>query len=76
MGVDGLYSICTPVSGAAARPGDLVFYNYTYGGFPRSHVGIYVGGNRAIQCDDPGVEIVNLSSSYWQNHFDSFGRLP
>lgn len=76
LGVDGLYSICTPVSGSAARPGDLVFYNYTYGGFPRSHVGIYVGGGRAIQCDDPGVEIVNLSSSYWQNHFDSFGRLP
>lgn len=76
LGVDGLYSLCTPVSSSAVRPGDLVFYNYTYGGFTRSHVGIYVGGGNAIQCDDPGVEIVNLSSSYWKSHFDSFGRLP
>ena len=76
LGVDGLYSLCTPVSSSAVCPGDLVFYNYTYDGLPRSHVGIYIGNGNAIQCDDPGVEIISLSSSYWQGHFDSFGRLP
>lgn len=76
QGVDGLYSLCTPVSGSAAAPGDLVFYDYTYGGIPRSHVGIYLGNGTAIQCDDPGVEIVSLGSSYWQSHFNSFRRLP
>lgn len=76
QGVDGLYSICTPVSGSEACPGDLVFYDYTYGGLPRSHVGIYLGNGNAIQCDDPGVEIVNLGDSYWQSHFNSFRRLP
>ena len=75
LGVSGLYSICSPVSSSSASPGDLVFYNYTYGGLPKSHVGIYIGNGNAIQCDDPGVEIVNLNSNYWQNHFDSFRRL-
>ena len=76
LGVDGLYGICSPVSSADARPGDLIFYNYTYGGLPRSHVGIYLGGNKAIQCDDPGVEFVDITTYYWSHHFDSFGRLP
>ena len=80
-GVDGLYAICTPISSANACPGDLIFYNYTYAGedgnlLPRSHVGIYFGGGLAIQCDTPGVEYVNINSSYWHNHFDCFGRLP
>ena len=76
LGVDGLSSYCSPVSGSSARPGDLVFYNYTYGGLPNSHVGIYLGGGMAIQCDDPGVEYVSLNSSYWRNHLAGFGRLP
>lgn len=76
LGVDGLSSICTPVSSSEARPGDLVFYNYTYGGLPNSHVGIYLGNGTAIQCDDPGVEYVNLGSSYWRRHLAGFGRLP
>lgn len=76
LGVDGLSSYCTPVSGSSARPGDLVFYNYTYGGLPNSHVGIYLGDGMAIQCDDPGVEYVSLGSSYWRNHLAGFGRLP
>lgn len=76
LGVGGLYSICSPVSSSEAAPGDLVFYKYTYGGLPKSHVGIYLGNGQAIQCDNPGVEIVNIGAPYWQNHFDSFGRLP
>lgn len=76
LGVDGLSSYCSPVSGSEARPGDLVFYNYTYGGLPNSHVGIYLGDDMAIQCDDPGVEYVSLNSSYWRSHLAGFGRLP
>lgn len=76
LGVDGLSSYCSPVSESSARPGDLVFYNYTYGGLPNSHVGIYVGDGMAIQCDDPGVEYVSLNSSYWRSHLAGFGRLP
>lgn len=76
LGVSGLYSICTPVSSSQAAPGDLVFYDYTYGGIPKSHVGIYLGNGSAIQCDSPGVEIVSIGSSYWQSHFSGFGRLP
>ena len=74
-GVDGLYALCTPVSSSSAMAGDLVFYDYTYGGLPRSHVGIYVGNGKAIQCDSSGVEYVRLSNSYWRKHFDCFGRL-
>ncbi|HCW80197.1 MAG TPA: hypothetical protein DG942_03725, partial [Ruminococcaceae bacterium] len=74
-GVDGLYALCTPVSSSSAMAGDLVFYDYTYGGLPRSHVGIYVGNGKAIQCDSSGVEYVRLSNSYWRRHFDCFGRL-
>lgn len=76
LGVDGLSSYCSSVSESSARPGDLVFYNYTYGGLPNSHVGIYLGNGMAIQCDDPGVEYVSLNSSYWRSHLAGFGRLP
>ena len=77
MGVDGLWSYCTPISYSQAAPGDLVFYDYTYGGLPNSHVGIYLGNGIAIQCDDyGGVEYVSLSASYWSSHLGGFGRLP
>ena len=77
MGVQGLWDYCTPVSYADAAPGDLVFYDYTYGGEPNSHVGIYLGGGIAIQCDSyGGVEYASLSSSYWSSHLGGFGRLP
>lgn len=72
---DGLRALCSGVSSSSARPGDLVFYNYTYGGLPNSHVGIYLGDGKAVQCDDGGVEIVGLSTRYWSSHFAGFGRL-
>ena len=71
----GLYQICTPVSTSQAKPGDLVFFVGTYNTDGCSHVGIYVGNNTMLHCGDP-ISYADLSSSYWQAHFYSFGRLP
>ena len=49
----GLYNICTPVSEAEAKPGDLVFFEYTYEGPWITHVGIYVGEGCMIHAGDP-----------------------
>ena len=75
LGVDALYGICTPVSAAEAKPGDLVFFQGTYDTTGMSHVGIYVGNSTMIHCGDP-ISYANLNSSYWQAHFAGFGRLP
>lgn len=71
----GLFDYCTPVRASDARPGDLVFFVGTYDTPDVSHVGIYVGNNMMIQCGDP-ITYSNLNSTYWQNHFYSYGRLP
>ena len=75
LGVDALYSLCTPVSAAEAKPGDLVFFQGTYDTPGMSHVGIYVGNSTMIHCGDP-ISYTNLKSSYWQAHFAGYGRLP
>ena len=72
---DGLRAQCANISPAEARPGDLIFFQGTYNTPGASHVGIYVGNNMMIHCGDP-VQYANISSSYWQQHFLSFGRLP
>ena len=46
----GLYNLCTPVSSAQAKPGDLIFFVGTYDTAGVSHVGIYVGGGMMIHC--------------------------
>ena len=72
---DGLLGVCTPVSGADARPGDLIFFQGTYNTSGASHVGIYVGNGMMIHCGDP-ISYANINTSYWQSHFYTFGRLP
>lgn len=77
-GVMGLEDICTPVSAANAKPGDLVFFINTYDApYPDrpTHVGIYVGNSMMIHCGDP-ISYANLNTNYWQNHFYCYGRLP
>ncbi len=46
---------CTPIDAADAQPGDLVFFQGTYGDDPDyiSHVGIYCGGGIMFDAGDP-----------------------
>lgn len=73
LGAQGLYNVCTPVSSAEARPGDLVFFVGTYDTPGVSHVGIYVGDNVMLHCGDP-IQYTSINTSYWQSHFYAFGR--
>ena len=75
LGAQGLCNICTLLSSANVKPGDLVFFKGTYDTDGVSHVGIYVGNNMMIHCGDP-ISYTNLNSSYWQTHFYAYGRLP
>lgn len=75
-GTDSLYfDICTPIPPSEAKPGDLIFFEKTYDTTGTSHVGIYVGDGRMLHCGDP-IRYVNIETSYWQEHFYGFGRLP
>ena len=49
----GLYNLCTPVSAAQVKPGDLVFFKGTYDTPGVSHCGIYVGNSIMLHCGDP-----------------------
>ena len=76
LGAQGLYNVCAPVR--SPRPGDLVFFRYTYNAPDPdgvTHCGIYVGDGMMIHCGDP-ISYANLNSSYWQSHFYAYGRLP
>ena len=75
LGAQDLCDICTPVSLADAKPGDLVFFIGTYDTPGVSHVGIYVGNGMMLAAGDP-IGYSNLNTSYWQSHFYTFGRLP
>ena len=58
-----------------ARPGDLIFFQNTYDTVGASHVGIYVGDGMMLHCGDP-IKYSSINTSYWQEHFLSFGRIP
>ena len=73
LGAQGLYNVCTPVSRANAKPGDLIFFTGTYDTLGVSHVGIYVGDNVMLHCGDP-IQYSAINTSYWQSHFYAFGR--
>ena len=75
LGAESLRQACSYVSPQNARPGDLIFFEETYDTTGASHVGIYVGNNMMIHCGDP-IQYASINTSYWQQHFLSFGRLP
>ena len=77
LGAKGLRSLCRNVPRDQVRPGDIVFFQGTLGKRVDgvTHCGIYVGANMMIHCGSP-LGYANLSDSYLQNHFHSFGRMP
>lgn len=72
---EGLRGHCTYVAPSQAKPGDLIFFERTYNTSGASHVGIYCGDGVMIHCGNP-IQFANINSSYWQQHFMCFGRLP
>ena len=75
LGAQGLYNICTPVSFADARPGDLVFFHSTYSApNPVTHVGIYCGDYVMYDAGNP-IGYTRIDTTYWQNHLYGFGRI-
>ena len=75
LGAEGLRGICSYVSAANAKPGDLIFFQGTYDTTGASHVAIYVGNGMMIHCGDP-IQYTSIETGYWQQHFMQFGRLP
>ncbi|MDO4269730.1 MAG: NlpC/P60 family protein [Eubacteriales bacterium] len=71
---NGILSQCARVSPQDAKPGDLIFFQGTYNTSGASHVGIYVGNNMMIHCGAP-IKYASIATSYWQQHFYTFGRL-
>ena len=74
LSAEGIRQICSYVSPADAKPGDLIFFEKTYNTVGASHIGIYVGNNTMLHCGDP-IQYTSISSDYWQSHFLQFGRL-
>ena len=60
---NGLRNICSYVSPANAKPGDLIFFEKTYDTSGASHVGIYVGNNTMIHCGDP-IQYTSIDTNY------------
>ena len=58
------------------RPGDLVFYENTYGpGI--THVGIYIGNNQWVSAanETDGVTISSLDEPYWKERYAGARRI-
>ena len=72
---NGLLSEVTYVAPSEAEPGDLIFFERTYNCEGASHVGIYVGNGMMIHAGSP-IQYSSCTTSYWNEHFLCFGRLP
>ena len=54
-------------------PGDLVFFENTYKeGI--SHMGIYLGDNKFIHAGTDGVEVSDVTYSYWSSKLVAYKR--
>jgi hypothetical protein len=61
-----------------ARPGDMVFFQNTYGSWEPgtiTHVGIYAGNGQMLHAgSSSGVSYADLNNDFWKSHFAGFGR--
>lgn len=70
------YDQSTKVTASEAKAGDLVFFKGTYHCADYiTHVGIYVSNHKMYQAGGPGLGYVDLTTSYYQEHFVGFGRV-
>ena len=56
LGAQGLYNVCSPVSSADAKPGDLVFFVGTYDTPGVSHVGIVRPVRTIVEVEKGGCD--------------------
>jgi peptidoglycan DL-endopeptidase LytE len=72
----GEYASGSHPSRAELKPGDLVFFQNTYGP-GLTHSGIYLGNGKFISAADEaaGVTVSDLDSSYWSAHWYGASRL-
>lgn len=75
MTANGLMDHCALIRPGEAKPGDLIFFQGTYNTSGASHVGIYVGNGMMIHCGNP-ISYASINTSYWQQHFYCYGRIP
>lgn len=75
MTANGLMDHCAIIRPGEAKPGDLIFFQGTYNTSGASHVGIYVGNGMMIHCGNP-ISYASINTSYWQQHFYCYGRIP
>lgn len=61
------FNVGTEVSQANLQPGDIVFFD-SYGS-GASHDGVYIGDGEFINAASSDVEIDNLTSGYWAEHY-------
>lgn len=72
----GIFNYTIPIAPSEAKPGDIIYFTGTYdSGSAVSHVGIYAGNGMMIHCGNP-ISYASVNSSYWQQHFYAYGRLP
>ena len=72
---NGLCNMLPKVKKSEAKPGDIIFFQGTYPTAGASHVGIYLGNGMMIHCGTP-IQYASINTTYWQQHFYCFGRLP
>ena len=72
---EGLRAHSYPVSAAALRRGDLVFFDF--GRRKPSHVGIYLGDRTFVHAPSSGgvVSRASLEDDFWKRRFVGAGRL-
>ena len=67
----GLQYVGKKIPYSSAKPGDMVFFN-TYK--TNGHVGIYLGDGRFLGAQDSGLDVADMNSGYWKDHFTGHVR--